>query len=145
MAEGDAMTGDEVRQVFEAMLPQEEIDRFCRKFPFWRQNPKIGYRKFNSLQTPKRSKKHICDRTAPDPYGVRSRADEKRAKVCRTRVLGSNGTSNWRQPKRTARTYGHFCKKHVNAVKWTPQPSQKSPANVRTYAEVFARPWFLMH
>jgi putative transposase len=26
------MTGDEVRQVFEAMLPQEEIDRLCREF-----------------------------------------------------------------------------------------------------------------
>jgi hypothetical protein len=27
------------------------------------QNPKIGYQKFNDLQTPKLSKKHICDRT----------------------------------------------------------------------------------
>jgi len=26
------MTGDEVRQVFEAMLPQEEIDRLCKEF-----------------------------------------------------------------------------------------------------------------
>jgi len=26
------MTGDEVRQVFEAMLPQEEIDRLCQEF-----------------------------------------------------------------------------------------------------------------
>src|SRR5262245_64957283 len=26
------MTGDEVRQVFEAMLPQEEIDRLCEQF-----------------------------------------------------------------------------------------------------------------
>jgi hypothetical protein len=26
------MTGDEVRQVFEAMLPQEEIDRLCEEF-----------------------------------------------------------------------------------------------------------------
>jgi hypothetical protein len=26
------MTGDEVRQVFEAMLPQEEIDRLCKQF-----------------------------------------------------------------------------------------------------------------
>ena len=25
------MTGDEVRQVFEAMLPQEEIDRLCQQ------------------------------------------------------------------------------------------------------------------
>ena len=31
MAEGDAMTGDEVRQVFEAMLPQQEIDRLCQQ------------------------------------------------------------------------------------------------------------------
>ncbi|RPJ26891.1 MAG: IS4 family transposase [Planctomycetaceae bacterium] len=31
MAEGDAMTGDEVRQVFEAMLPQEDIDRLCQQ------------------------------------------------------------------------------------------------------------------
>jgi putative transposase len=29
---GEAMTGDEVRQVFEAMLPQEEIDRLCEQF-----------------------------------------------------------------------------------------------------------------
>jgi hypothetical protein len=29
-AEGKAMTGDEVRQVFETMLPQEEIDRLCQ-------------------------------------------------------------------------------------------------------------------
>src|SRR6266516_4895257 len=26
------MTGDEVREVFEAMLPQEEIDHFCEQF-----------------------------------------------------------------------------------------------------------------
>ena len=26
------MTGDEGRQVFEAMLPQEEIDRLCEQF-----------------------------------------------------------------------------------------------------------------
>jgi hypothetical protein len=30
---------------------------FCRKFRFWRQNPKIGYQQFNGLQTPKLSKK----------------------------------------------------------------------------------------
>jgi hypothetical protein len=30
--EGEAMTGDEVRQVFEAILPQEEIDRLCQQF-----------------------------------------------------------------------------------------------------------------
>jgi hypothetical protein len=29
--EEEAMTGDEVRQVFEAMLPQEEIDRLCQQ------------------------------------------------------------------------------------------------------------------
>jgi len=29
---GEVMTGDEVRQVFEAMLPQEEIDRLCEPF-----------------------------------------------------------------------------------------------------------------
>jgi hypothetical protein len=27
------------------------------------QNPKIGYQKFNGLQTPKLSKQQICDRT----------------------------------------------------------------------------------
>ena len=26
------MTGDEVREVFEAILPQEEIDRLCQQF-----------------------------------------------------------------------------------------------------------------
>ena len=25
------MTGDEVRQIFEAMLPQDEIDRLCQR------------------------------------------------------------------------------------------------------------------
>ena len=30
---------------------------FCGKFQFSGQNPKIGYQKFNSLQTPKLSKK----------------------------------------------------------------------------------------
>jgi hypothetical protein len=98
-----------------------------------------------AYRPPTLSTKQICDRTGPDPHGVRSRADEKRAKDCRTRVLGSNGTRNWRQPKITARTYVHFCKKHVNAVKWTPKPSQKSPARVRTDAEIFVRPWFLIH
>src|SRR5512133_2484471 len=29
---GEAMTGDEVREVFEAMLPQEAIDRLCEQF-----------------------------------------------------------------------------------------------------------------
>ena len=40
---------------------------FCRKFEFSEQNPKIGYQKFNSLQTPKLSKKYICDRTFLPP------------------------------------------------------------------------------
>ena len=31
-AEGQAMTGDEVRHVFEAMLPQGEIDCLCAPF-----------------------------------------------------------------------------------------------------------------
>jgi len=30
--EGKAMTGDEVREVFEAMLPQQELDRLCTPF-----------------------------------------------------------------------------------------------------------------
>src|SRR5438128_1092831 len=29
--EGEAMTGDEVQEVFEAILPQEEIDRLCQQ------------------------------------------------------------------------------------------------------------------
>jgi RNA-directed DNA polymerase len=40
---------------------------FCRKFQFSGQNPKIGYQKFNDLQTPKLSKKQICDRTLSCP------------------------------------------------------------------------------
>src|SRR5688572_8725194 len=28
------------------------------------QNPRIGYRKFNGLQTPKLTKKQLCDRTS---------------------------------------------------------------------------------
>jgi hypothetical protein len=30
--EGEAMTGDKVREVFEAIWPQEEIDRLCQPF-----------------------------------------------------------------------------------------------------------------
>ena len=37
--------------------------RFCRKVRFLGQNPKIGYQKFNDLQTAKISKKQLCDRT----------------------------------------------------------------------------------
>ena len=37
--------------------------RFCRKVRFLGQNPKIGYQEFNDLQTPKLSKKQLCDRT----------------------------------------------------------------------------------
>ena len=50
--------------------------RFCRKFPFLESNPKIGYQEFNDLQTPKRSKKQICDRTirGHPTYAVRHRA-----------------------------------------------------------------------
>ena len=36
---------------------------FCRKVRFLGQNPKIGYQKFNNLQTAKLSKKQLCDRT----------------------------------------------------------------------------------
>src|SRR5215216_2731369 len=36
---------------------------FCRKVRFLGQNPKIGYQKFNDLQTAKLSKKQLCDRT----------------------------------------------------------------------------------
>src|SRR6266446_8878426 len=36
---------------------------FCRKVRFLGQNPKIGYQEFNELQTPKLSKKQLCDRT----------------------------------------------------------------------------------
>ncbi len=37
--------------------------RFCRKVRFLGQNPKIWYQEFNELQTPKLSKKQLCDRT----------------------------------------------------------------------------------
>ena len=40
--------------------------RFCRKVRFLGQNPKIGYQKFNDLQTAKTSKKQLCDRTRCD-------------------------------------------------------------------------------
>ena len=36
---------------------------FCRKVRFLGQNPKIGYQKFNDIQTAKTSKKQLCDRT----------------------------------------------------------------------------------
>jgi hypothetical protein len=32
MLEGAAMTGEDVRQVFEAMLPQQDIERLCAQF-----------------------------------------------------------------------------------------------------------------
>jgi putative transposase len=37
--------------------------RFCRKVRFLGQNPKIGWQEFNDLETPKLSKKQLCDRT----------------------------------------------------------------------------------
>jgi hypothetical protein len=36
---------------------------FCRKCRFRGKHPTIGSQQFNDLQTPKCSKKHICDRT----------------------------------------------------------------------------------
>jgi predicted nucleic acid-binding protein len=39
------------------------VDGFCRKVRFLGQNPKIGYQKFNDLQSAKISKKQLCDRT----------------------------------------------------------------------------------
>ena len=40
------MTGDEVRQVFEAMLPQEEIDRLCQEFGVIERQRKLNLRMF---------------------------------------------------------------------------------------------------
>ena len=40
---------------------------FCRKVRFLGQNPKIGYQKFNDLQTAKLSQKQLCDRTDRSP------------------------------------------------------------------------------
>jgi len=40
-----------------------QVYGFCRKVRFLGQNPKIGYQKFNDLQTAKISKKQLCDRT----------------------------------------------------------------------------------
>src|SRR5262245_60218418 len=47
---------------------------FCRKVRFLGQNPKIGYQKFNDLQTAKISKKQLCDRTLP---GADASADQR--------------------------------------------------------------------
>src|SRR5205085_2151133 len=41
----------------------ERNQRFCRKVRFLGQNPKVGCQEFNELQTPKLSKKQLCDRT----------------------------------------------------------------------------------
>jgi cellulose biosynthesis protein BcsQ len=38
-----------------------EHESSVAKFDFW-QNPKIGYQEFNDLQSPKLSKKQLCDR-----------------------------------------------------------------------------------
>src|SRR5919198_2963396 len=48
--------------------------QFCREGRFLEQNLKIGYQEFKNLQTPKLSKKQLCDRTlmppgAPQPMG----------------------------------------------------------------------------
>jgi hypothetical protein len=43
---------------------------FCRKARFLGQNPKIEYQEFNELQTLKRSKKQLCDRTLMLPRGT---------------------------------------------------------------------------
>ena len=44
-------------------MPQKDASGFCRKVRFLGQNRKIGYQKFNDLQTAKISKKQLCDRT----------------------------------------------------------------------------------
>ena len=44
-----------------------QLLRFCRKVRFLGQNLKIGYQKFNDLQTAKISKKQLCDRAAAIP------------------------------------------------------------------------------
>ena len=51
--------------------PSLRLEGFCRKVRFLGQNPKIGYQKFNDLQTAKLSKKQLCDRTGrvPDHCG----------------------------------------------------------------------------
>ena len=42
---------------------RQQMEGFCRKVRFLGQNRKIGYQKFNDLQTAKISKKQLCDRT----------------------------------------------------------------------------------
>jgi hypothetical protein len=52
---------------------QDGFGRFCRKVRFLGQNPKIGWQEFNDLETPKLSKKQLCDRTRKVPWlGVQS-------------------------------------------------------------------------
>ena len=47
----------------ESTVNPGDVLRFCRKVRFLGQNPKIEYQEFNELQTLKRSKKQLCDRT----------------------------------------------------------------------------------
>jgi hypothetical protein len=57
-----------------ADLTAEIIDvhhGFCRKVRFLGQNPKIGYQKFNDLQTAKLLKKQLCDRTRSHGVSIR--------------------------------------------------------------------------
>ena len=58
-----------MREALSAWLDHQEqlAGRFCRKVRFLGQNPKIGYQKFNDLQTAKLSKKQLCDRTLAAP------------------------------------------------------------------------------
>jgi len=54
---------DQLEVAVSTLMSHLHCYRFCRKVRFLGQNPKIGYQKFNDLQTAKISKKQLCDRT----------------------------------------------------------------------------------
>jgi hypothetical protein len=67
-----ALVYDELRRLARGFLVRERaghtlqptalVHGLCRKVRVLGQNPKIGYQKFNDLQTAKISKKQLCDR-----------------------------------------------------------------------------------
>src|SRR5438477_10834106 len=73
-----SLDGGGIRGAFTAVLSQSSI---------FGQNPKIGCQEFNDLQSPKRSKKQLCDRTPECALDVRRAVGGWRRRCeCRQRL-----------------------------------------------------------
>src|SRR5262245_957696 len=73
------------------------FEGFCRKVRFLGQNPKIGYQKFNDLQTAKLSKKQLCDRTP-------RRSSTKSCCTWMPRSCANTSIKSWRRSAKPAKT-----------------------------------------